>query len=382
MSKTISKDIYDITYNITDGNLTIGIENTETFKKYSSLKTSEEYKVYSDIGIDIFDIIDKSFIKGSFNIGDNGTNIIITFINGQMKIPIQCERIMGDHTEEADSEIKFVLKNMKKKMDNYEKQILKLTKQVEEQQKYIDFNDKYVFIHQHRINKYKKHLIVASCIYMPMVNTFELCGSFNHLKYGDKNIDAMHIYLSQKEFTRLYRNKQPQPDFNHQLFEGSNIWRRSVGDCTGQLTAFNIHNDLTLRDNYNINIPYFLASQRYIDIEEVLQMRCDILTLAANVEIINFDLLRNFKGTQLHIINCTIPDISEEDFLSCIETLTNLTTLAIYFNTGLFPKIKFRRSFFKNLKSLKTFVTHGASATTPTLDHVDCDQKHISIFKI
>ena len=374
MSKTITKDIYDITYNIIDSNLTIGIENTETFKKYSSLKTSEEYKVYSDIGIDIFDIIEKSFIKGSFNIGDNGTNIIITFINGKISIPIQCERIMGDHTEETDSEIKFVLKNMKKKMDNYEKQILKLTKQVEEQQKYIDVNDKYVFIDQHRINKHKKHLIITPYIYMPMINTFELCGSFNHLKYGDKDINTMQLYLSQKEYTRLVLDNKPQPDFVHQLY--NNVWKRYSNDMTHP-TLFDIHNS-TLRDNYNINIPYLLANP-FIYIEEVLQMRCDILTLAYG-EIINFDLLRNFKGTQLHIINCTIPDISEEDFLSCIETLTNLTTLAIYFNTGSFAKIKFGRTFFKKLKSLKTFVTHGIRASTP--DHIDCAQSHISIFEI
>jgi hypothetical protein len=360
MSYITTKDIYNIKYNITDAVLTIGIENTDTFKKLVK-------------NINFIQILESIFLILLRNLLLKVHSILGIMV--PISIPIQCERIMVDHVEETDSEIKY-----EEKMDNYEKQILKLTKQVEEQQKYIDFNDKYVFIDQYRINKYKKHLIIGTKITMHMVKIFELCGCFKHLTYGDKDIDKLHPFLSQKEYIRLIPS-HPVGGV-HEI--GINSWYR----CNGSF-VFNIH-DLKL--NYNTNIPYFLPNV-YIDIKELLQMKSDILTMS-NVNIINFDLLRNFKGTQLHIIDCTFDDINEEDFLNCIETLNNLTSLAVYFSTRSFAKIIFNRTFFKKFKSLKTFVTHSlliASSDyesifpdtyTPTPENVDCDQSHISIFKI
>ena len=156
MSKTITKDIYTISYNITDTILTIDIKNKETLQKYSSIKTSDEYCIYSGLGINIFDIIDKLFAKGTFNITDTTDNIIIEFAIGSIKIPIQCEANTYSKEEETDNELIVEINTMKKTLDitvrelsdskktlkTTVEQMLEITKELNDYKKTLDITVK------------------------------------------------------------------------------------------------------------------------------------------------------------------------------------------------------------------------------------------------
>ena len=148
MSKYIIKDNYNIEYTITDTGLTISIYNEDNSNKYSVIETREKYNAYFNIGMNIFDIINKSFINSSFDITDNIDNIIIAF--NTIKETIRCDIVKDDNKQmvSADS---ATIATMAKKINELELQIKRLEKQ-----------DKFVFIGQHRINRHKKHFIVIN----------------------------------------------------------------------------------------------------------------------------------------------------------------------------------------------------------------------------
>jgi hypothetical protein len=156
MTHTITKDIYTIKYNMTDTILTIGITNKDTLQKYSSIKTSDEYCIYSGLGINIFDIVDKLFVKGTFNIVDTIDNIIIEFAIGSIKIPIQCEANTYSKEEVEDSELRSVINAMRKTLDTTVRelsdskktlkttveQMLEITKELNDYKKTLDITVK------------------------------------------------------------------------------------------------------------------------------------------------------------------------------------------------------------------------------------------------
>ena len=82
------------------------------------------------------------------------------------------------------------------------------------------------------------------------------------------------------------------------------------------------------------------------------------------VSIYNFPLLKEFKGTHLHIIKSggfrgnyldEHTSITEDDFFDIIESLTNLKHLTlISLDHGFYCKYNFLPYFFEKMKSLES----------------------------
>ena len=317
MLKTITKDIYNISYNITDTILTISIKNNENFKKYSSVKTIDEYCVYTDIGLDIFDIVYKSLISYTFNIVNNDSNITIIFTDGNLKIPINCDFIKDDDETTSGQ---LSLEKITRELNEYKKTLASLTTKFEEQQKYIDYVIKplstYVYVDNQRINKYKKYLLIVSA---GMSNYMNIAGSiFKTFKiFKDCPLESVLIEWC----SRL----SEAPQFKYD----------------------------------DLNAPHVIVTNNNLNIEELIHIESEILVLAY-LQIENFELLRYFKGNKLYIIDCILCNLPQDEgqkqvtlFKSFSSHLVNLTELVI---TNHYEQ-KFNNDFFKQFKSLKRFIT-------------------------
>jgi hypothetical protein len=346
MLKTITKHNYDISYNITDTILTISVKNNENFKKYSSLKTIDEYCVYTDIGLDIFDIVSKSLDICTFTIADNDLHVTIIFTNGKLKIPIKCDIVKDD--DESVSE-QLNLNKITRELNEYKKTLALLTLKFEEQQKYIDAVIKplstYVYVGNQRINKYKKHLVIGS----------------NFQDFFDKLFIKLETFKNYPVPSRIETQ-----DY--------------AGGCnceSSNMLYFKIMNE-----NYNkLDVPEII-NIRTIDIEELINIECDILVLIF-VWIKNFELLRHFKGNKLYIINCYSLDIQNTEysvmtehmvkqFESFSSQLVNLTELvyAPFYQGDNNNQVKFKTGFFKQMKSLKKFVTDKVNTVCSDSDDI------------
>jgi hypothetical protein len=323
MLKTITKDIYNISYNITDTILTISVKNNENFKKYSSVKTIDEYCVYTDIGLDIFDIVNNSLNTYTFNIVDNDSNITITFTNGKLKIPIKCDFVKDDD-ESVGSQLN--LNKITRELNEYKKTLALLTTKFEEQQKYIDDVIKplstYVYINNQRINKYKKHLVISSPNGLRLFT--EVCKRLETFK------DCPYVqncYCSYVEDFKVFYNRHYQEAMYYDI----------------------------------LDVPQIIQTRCELNIEELINIESETLVLA-NMTIRNFELLRHFKGKKMYILDCHIFNLPQGQnevqkqvplLKSFSSQLVNLTELTIMHNL----EQKFNNDFFKQFKSLKTFIT-------------------------
>ena len=344
MSKYIIKDNYNIEYNITDTGLTISIYNEDNSNKYSVTETRDKYNAYFTIGMNIFDIINKSFINGLFVITDNIDNIIIAF--NTIKETIRCDIVKDDNTQMVSSDF-LTIASMAKKINELELQIKRLEKQ-----------DKFVFIGQKRINRHKKHLIL----------------------YNDRycNFLAKHniVLLISQEFSVYYQTHKIFKDYDGNLTNIQFFLPEKERDQ--QILSIDTYDHIT---NDDLDTPILLDLQ-FIDIEDILQLDLDILTLSW-VKIKNVNLLRHFKGRHLNIIfpqmdsynlyndakkhnldYAQILNINTKTFCKqlrdAISQLTNLVTLTIL---GAFygqdsRLLKFKYDFFKNMKSLKSLIIY------------------------
>jgi hypothetical protein len=347
MSKYIIKDNYNIEYNITDSGLTISIYNEDNSNKYSVTETREKYNSYFTIGMNIFNIIDKSFINDLFVITDNIDNIIIAF--NTIKETIRCDIVKDDNKQmvSADS---ATIATMAKKINELELQIKRLEKL-----------DKFVFIGQHRINRHKKHLIVQRAM-SPNINPYSIC-TFSYET----------LYKIHKIFKDYNGNSS---NINYFLPE-----KEQDKNCTHMIKdAFHFTND-------DYDTPIVIKTE-FIDIEDILQLDLDILTLHTT-HIKNGHLLKYFRGRHLHIC---YPIMNTQEFydndkkhnldglnqynqmyhqrtklfykqlrdtISQLSNLVSLTFIAeTYQSKGRNSKLKFKYNFFKNMKSLKSLMVY------------------------
>lgn len=435
MSFTINKANYKIEYCIADSLLSINIYDTKTGKNYLANKYSDEYSIYQNIGIDIFENINKLLGEDSFTIQTFADNIDITFlIFGQIKLIIKCDYIekipecdiMGDDFKSSLIKITKELGKCKAKIEEQQIIIDKLTKQKEEEK---EEGGEYVFIDKYLINKHKKHFVVLSyfteeileCFVNLHFNDIYFYG-INDCKYNlidtDREID-WDFYLSHENYKcvtkrkseiKIPSSKEKISLLNHKNYHKSTCLTTSFtkkptclssnlifiqrqkaillqqtldemknppiiypiiqyacegGPCSSFLTKDRkqIKKLVNFTDNDNLDLPYIFIpctetekDFRTIDIKKILVMKSEILTLA-NIQIENFDLIANFTGNQLHIINCDIANVSTGQFLHIIEKLSKLKILAILGMKSRFPDLKFRSNFFDKLPSITNFFT-------------------------
>jgi len=213
--------------------------------------------------------------------------------------------------------------------DDLKSRLNKVTKELKDSNKKLELltiafeeHQKYVYICNYRINKYKKHLIISGNLTM---------------------CDAMHKKLNTIMF-----------------LDGRN--------------PYNVKNQDLFHDK--LDIPHTILSS-CVNMKDLIHFKLDTLILV-DVSIVNFELLRDFRGTKLYIINCNtffaklpLCDFENdskymgEQFKSFSPQLVNLTELVYIYglghrgnNCGGATGLTFNNDFFKKLKSLKKFVTN------------------------
>lgn len=426
MSVQINKLDYTIEYSIIDSLLNIDIFDTKTGKTYIGKKHYDEYSIYLNIGIDIFENISKSFSEKSFHINNNIDFVDITFIYGQVKVTIKC-----DYIEEKSINFDILGENLKTSFIKMSKEMNKYKLQLEIQKQLINDlvankDGDFIFIDKYRINKNKKHLIILSYLTLENLEIFNKL-QFNDIYYysnsyieyyftgenlqidiektvnyesnSDKKDNLIEYYKSnkivkneaQKTIYNIKKVSLLDPKTHHKntcsqkssftkrtcLKSGVSIFSTSSScnqhGCCGLYFIGNNNYKINLEDNIktlvnyrddkNLDLPYILVPNFYdgkdfriIDIEDILKMKNNILTLA-NIEIVNFKSIINFSGSELHIINCDLLDISTDEFLGVLEKLVNLKKLVIIDMKRRFKDITYNDIFFDKLPLLEIFMT-------------------------
>jgi hypothetical protein len=305
----IVKDHYFINYIANDVYFKINIFNQITNKCYETIKIIDEYKIHISIDIDILKIITKSFLNDNFEIIDMFDHLNLIFIWEIIKIKIDCSNIECYET----------LDILHLKMEN-----AKLKKQLEKRDMYIDnilkLIPKYVNVYGYTVNKFKKCLIILDK-YM-----------FTH----DKFVIYFLTYTPFRPTIAHYNSNY------FGMFNGSKYGK----SMTPMETEIN---------QLDLNIPCTIFTEK-INIIDILLIENNILTFIG-VNIINFDLLADFKGDELHIINCMIDDTSYEKIYECFKSLKNIKILTIHCISETINC--FDMSFINSMSTLHTFKTNN-----------------------
>lgn len=115
----ITKDNYDITCNIHKDVINISAINNSNDRYYSIQKNISEYEKYTDLGIDIFDIILDSLNSESFTIGENSDILYITILYYKIKLLIECKCIQDDNTDTRKLSVKDTFSLLNKKIKTF-----------------------------------------------------------------------------------------------------------------------------------------------------------------------------------------------------------------------------------------------------------------------
>ena len=96
----IKAENYLINYYANSSDFRIIIYSNITTKKYETIKTSDDYKMYKDIGLDIFEIIKNCLDNNTFTINDSNDylTLLLTY-KESTKISINCDNLRIDKKE-------------------------------------------------------------------------------------------------------------------------------------------------------------------------------------------------------------------------------------------------------------------------------------------
>ena len=96
----IKAENYLINYYANSSDFRIIIYNIITTKKYETIKTSDDYKMYKDIGLDIFEIIKNCLDNNTFTINDSNDYLTLLLTYKELiKISINCDNLRIDKKE-------------------------------------------------------------------------------------------------------------------------------------------------------------------------------------------------------------------------------------------------------------------------------------------
>jgi len=380
MSKEFVKGAYTI--NISK-NYEINIHNNTNNKNFYAKKDLSDFVVLTSVGFSLFEMCNIFFDNNSYKIQEEDDNVILTLLFGSTSIIVDCkcnnkELIASNLTKELHKTKEQVNKltekcsDLTRKMLDTRVQLMGITEKYDELQKYVDSVctvSKYIFIGQTRINKYKKHLMIN----IDILKTRSFDHSHPHINICSfyKKHDILEDYKSscfaKKMDANLILSKHKE---QHRPAPS----RSGGGGIPATLTS-EIVKILDEEKSYNhklckihtyidddIDNPVQLDLES-IDIEDIIQMDLDILTIC-NASIRNVHLLKNFKGRHLTIYMSWIDDtffegISEHTFgiktlCDVISQMEKLTTLTLIPRKEIVIKLNF--DFFEKLKSLRTLI--------------------------
>ena len=98
----------------------------------------------------------------------------------------------------------------------------------------------------------------------------------------------------------------------------------------------------------------------FIAASHFLPLRSDFIFKTPKSILLSLDFNKsiiNFSGSELHIINCDLIDISTDEFLGVLEKLVNLKKLVIIDMKRRFKDIAYNNIFFDKLPLLEIFMT-------------------------
>ena len=334
---------YNITYHINKERINIIIIANNDNTHYLASKNILEYKKYTDIGINILDLIGKAIDNKFYQLIKNHDKIIIVIFIGKTKISIQCNILQDEIMEEKilNNDLKTSFSQMKNKIKKLENIVEYLNEQIVQ----LKNKDDYVYFHGERISKSKKHLIINFCDDFFEKYNYIFDNNINNFFEDKQIINSLFDCLR----PIVLKNERGDSYYQSNLME---YGKRVKKEC-------NSHEDSIVP--YIMGLPKAITSVRLSD--KLFQLNLESLVFH-NVQIFNFSLLKKFKGTHLHIIeneqiynnNLLHGDISvtEDEFFDIIESLINLKHLTFITKYSFYCKYNFRPYFFEKMKSLES----------------------------
>ena len=139
----IKAENYLINYYANSSDFRIIIYNIITTKKYETIKTSDDYKMYKDIGLDIFEIIKNCLDNNTFTINDSNDylTLLLTY-KESTKISINCDNLRIDKKEIELIDLKNDIHELKNVIKNQNSIILNQNTILEKLKPYYEVGKK------------------------------------------------------------------------------------------------------------------------------------------------------------------------------------------------------------------------------------------------
>jgi hypothetical protein len=294
----IKAENYLINYYANSSDFRIIIYNNITTKKYETIKTPDDYKMYKDIGLDIFEIIKNCLDNNTFTINDSNDYLTLLLTYKELiKISINCDNLRIDKKEIELFDLKNDIHELKNIIKNQNTILEKLKPYYEVVS--IDNNTFHKDIQEIHVNK--------------LTQTYEK-------DYWD-GIDSSKLLIPV-----IYNSAYPKCIFSYKV----NIINENVySNNQTTFTSSGVHYIM-------LKTPQFRKYHKYPEIPKIyFSDTIKIKELTDNLHNLNFIGLSYF-------------DISHDD----IENLLNLKKLT---------KIKFYKCNFINITQEKIIIMLGGT---------------------
>ena len=339
---------YLIIYCANSSDFRISIYNNITTKKYETIKTSDDYKMYTDIGLDIFEIIKNCLDNNTFRINDNNDYLtLLLFYKELIKISINCDNLRIDKKEIELFDLKNdinELKNIIQKQDSILEKLkpfydvvsidnIKMNKketEILELKKDVSAVDDLVNRHNNILIRLKPFYdnIITKLIFIDNI-TFH------------KDIQEIHINKLTQKYEKDYWN-----DINSSKISIPIIHVRSnymsVGNISIKAHAYGINTDSFADDMVMIKTPKFRKYHKYPEIPKIYfsdtikikELTDDLQNLTliglsyfdiSHVEIKNLLRLKNL--TQIKFYKCNFINISQQTIIYMLEKIKVIFSL-------------------------------------------------------
>ena len=299
----IKADNYLINYYANLSDFKIIIYNNINNKKYETVKTSDDYKIYKDIGLDIFEIIKNCLDNNTFTINDNNDYLTLELSYKELtKISINCDIIRIDKKEIELIDLKKDIYELKNIIQNQNIILENLKKD----------NDKLKNIVKYHNNSLTKLVTIDNTIF-------------------HKDIQEIHI----NKLTKTYKSEYWYKYYNFKLNIPCILLDESIKDrnkaknyilinitrvqseYTNTTKEFSIDTELTKPQYYIFKTPQFRQYHKYPEIPKIyFSDTIKIKELTDNLQ-------------NLDVIGISYFDISHDDIINLLN-LKNLTQINFY----------------------------------------------------
>ena len=312
MAKEYVRDNYLISFIANSTDMRIHCYNRDDHRAYEKVQTSEDYAIYTKIGINIFCIIKQALDDGDYIIKSKRT-MSITFKKEPIKMKILLDNI---RTETLDLSVLAVRSELATLRDEYEGKM-------EEYEAKISELSRYITIGNYSVNQCKEELICLN-------------------KYAHATTPILYPKLG---------TYKPLSDYYYGL---------GIYHYTGSV---NNHVPIkTETDHHDKAIPYTVYSD-VVDCEDIILLKNIKKLVFMNVTILNIEMLLNREYEELHFYNATCK-LSTIKIASLLAKFTSLKQLHIICTSGDFRAVDY--SFTRSLTKL----TNITISTTESADGI------------